>query len=438
MSLLAGSPTGESGLTDGTGIEAKFNNPTAVSSDLSGNIYVTDQGNYAVRVITPDGIVKTIYSKANSTFEDAVSNWENDIRLLKRNGIASLFDKFLERMPLTLFDPATAMDRGGNIISANSNSIKMGVLDPFAILETCNEFGNLFRDLFEAIATGNVLPEEATSSSAISSEDSAKYIEVGKTAAAEILDKGGDINSQKEASQIAVVEMVATEGGSVASQIAASKMVQIELFGEESRIITSNSKILLLTEAERTLVVSAAEEAAIRAAIKGLSAEEQSSAAYSAAFEKMKPINLSEGEKSAIADEIVANLPIHVSATKRQLSFENPVIANLITGILNLVPDGSPLSFAAIPLIFSDAIQGWSNEIATGYSGILGPISLVMDPRGGYYAPDSWHHSIRKIEFKSIRDICTPTAIKTVTVHHALATPGPGTMCCRAKKKAMF
>jgi sugar lactone lactonase YvrE len=56
---LAGSP-GESGSEDGYGNSARFNNPTGLAVDSSGNIYVADSDNQTVRKIMPDGSVVTL------------------------------------------------------------------------------------------------------------------------------------------------------------------------------------------------------------------------------------------------------------------------------------------------------------------------------------------------------------------------------------------
>ncbi|MBI3956488.1 MAG: VCBS repeat-containing protein [Candidatus Kerfeldbacteria bacterium] len=59
ISTLAG---GSFGLTDGTGSAAEFATPRGVAVDASGNVYVADTGNNAIRAISPLGVVSTLVS----------------------------------------------------------------------------------------------------------------------------------------------------------------------------------------------------------------------------------------------------------------------------------------------------------------------------------------------------------------------------------------
>jgi hypothetical protein len=59
VTTLAGS-AGQTGFTDGTGVVARFNQPYGLAVDGSGNVYVADTYNRAVRMITPGGTVTTI------------------------------------------------------------------------------------------------------------------------------------------------------------------------------------------------------------------------------------------------------------------------------------------------------------------------------------------------------------------------------------------
>jgi sugar lactone lactonase YvrE len=62
VSTLAGM-AGESGAQDGRGRTARFNAPRGLATDATGNVYVMDTNNAAVRKITPDGHVTTFAGK---------------------------------------------------------------------------------------------------------------------------------------------------------------------------------------------------------------------------------------------------------------------------------------------------------------------------------------------------------------------------------------
>ena len=66
VSTLAGLP-GNYGSSDGTGSAARFNYPTGVAVDGSGNVYVADEVNYTIRKVTPGGVVSTLAGLAGSS-----------------------------------------------------------------------------------------------------------------------------------------------------------------------------------------------------------------------------------------------------------------------------------------------------------------------------------------------------------------------------------
>jgi len=66
VTTLAGS--GSAAFADGNGTSASFNQPTGVTVDGSGNVYVADQNNHRIRKITADGVVTTLAGSGSAAF----------------------------------------------------------------------------------------------------------------------------------------------------------------------------------------------------------------------------------------------------------------------------------------------------------------------------------------------------------------------------------
>ena len=105
VTTLAGL-AGASGSTNGTGSEARFYQPSGITVDNAGNVYVADTANHTIRKITPEGVVTTISGLAGS------------VGSANGTGSAARF----------YYPSGVAVDRAGNLYVADAlnNSIRKG------------------------------------------------------------------------------------------------------------------------------------------------------------------------------------------------------------------------------------------------------------------------------------------------------------------------
>jgi hypothetical protein len=61
---------GVEGFQDGQGAAARFNTPSGIALDATGNLYVADTGNHAIRKVTPQGLVTTLAGTGHPGFRD--------------------------------------------------------------------------------------------------------------------------------------------------------------------------------------------------------------------------------------------------------------------------------------------------------------------------------------------------------------------------------
>jgi sugar lactone lactonase YvrE len=113
VTTLAGGP-GQSGAVDGNGTAARFKYPGALAMDASGNLFVSDWGNQAVRKITPAGDVSTVAGTlGQSGFVDGT-------------GSAARFNQ----------PDCLAMDGSGNLFVADNHNNRIRMITPGGVVTT--------------------------------------------------------------------------------------------------------------------------------------------------------------------------------------------------------------------------------------------------------------------------------------------------------------
>jgi DNA-binding beta-propeller fold protein YncE len=83
VSTLAGN--GEAGFVDGQGPNARSNGPHSVVVAANGDFIVSDQDNHSIRVLSPDGAVRTLVGNGEAGFADGQGA---DARLSYPSGLA--------------------------------------------------------------------------------------------------------------------------------------------------------------------------------------------------------------------------------------------------------------------------------------------------------------------------------------------------------------
>ncbi|TDX00906.1 NHL repeat-containing protein [Dinghuibacter silviterrae] len=110
VSTLAG---GTTGLANGTGTAAKFDNPLGVAVDNSGNVYVADYFNCEIRKVTPAGVVTTFAGSGSPGAADG-------------NDTAASFNG-----PVGI-----AIDQQGNLYVSDQNNHKIRKITPAGVVST--------------------------------------------------------------------------------------------------------------------------------------------------------------------------------------------------------------------------------------------------------------------------------------------------------------
>jgi streptogramin lyase len=103
---------GISGSSDGSGSTALFNQPRGLTVDSSGNVYVADTANSAIRKVTPSGIVTTVAGLstiAGLLDGTGTEAWLNQPRDVKMDAAGNLYIADTGNAAIRMITPAEAV-----------------------------------------------------------------------------------------------------------------------------------------------------------------------------------------------------------------------------------------------------------------------------------------------------------------------------------------
>ncbi len=167
LSLLAGD-VNTAGTADGSGAVARFNRPIYVTADASGNAFLSDQSNHAIRKVTPAGVVSTVvgtpgtfgyqngpvasaqlYLPRGHAFDGAgnlfiMDAFNNVLRKMSSGTVSTLSGTYLTEgsldgapsIALFKYPNGMTMDTAGNLIVADSNNYTIRKVTPAGVVTT--------------------------------------------------------------------------------------------------------------------------------------------------------------------------------------------------------------------------------------------------------------------------------------------------------------
>ncbi len=148
VTTLAGL-AGTSGSADGNGSAARFNSPTGLTVDGSGNIYVADTSNHTIRKVTSGGVVTTVAGLAGASGSadgnggNARFNYPSDVTV---DGAGNLYVADTNNFTIRKITTAGAVSTGAGLAGVSGISDGTGNAARFSSPEgvTVDGSGNLY------------------------------------------------------------------------------------------------------------------------------------------------------------------------------------------------------------------------------------------------------------------------------------------------------
>lgn len=373
VSTLAGGEA--SGFLDGRGAAARFNFPNSVATDSNGNVFVADISNHAIRKITALGEVSTIAGSGSAGFKDG-------------SGTASHFN----------FPRSVATDSTGNVFVADGSNHRIREITPAGIVSTFAGGGGL-----------DFTNGQLAKASFKSSED----VAVDSTGNLLVADTGN--HAIRKVTPAGVVSTLAGSGASgfadgtgTAATFNSPRGIAIDSNGNVFVGDTGNHAIRKITPAGGVTTLAGSGTAGF---VDGTGAVATFNAPKGVALDSSGNVFVADSLNNAIRKITPSGAVSTFSGngtegfgngTGRAASFNQPVgvavdsSSNVFVAdgrnnaIRKISPDGVVSTFAG------NSVFGFVDGMGT-QAGFNGPSGVALDSSGNLFVSDTGNHSVRKI-----------------------------------------
>ncbi|MBI2948176.1 MAG: SBBP repeat-containing protein [Verrucomicrobia bacterium] len=380
VTTLAGS-AGNAGNITGTRSAARFQYPAAVAIDASGNVYVADTANHAIRKITPNGAVTTLAGSAGNA--GSADGTGSAARFSSPNGVAvdtngNVYVADTSNHTLRKITPAgsvtTLAGSAESSGSANGTGAAARFYKPCGLTVSAN--GNVFvadtynHALRKITPDGVVATVAGTAGSAGSTDGTASAAQFDSPTGVAV-DAAGNVfvadysrNLIRKMTTAAVVTTFAGRAGGFGAVDGAGNAARLNY--PSGTAVDGSTNVYVTDLANHT--IRKITPAGVVTTLAGMAGREGSANGTGSAAQFNTPTGVA----------VDTNGNVYVADTYNHT-------------IRMITPAGSVTTLAG-----SSGLSGANNGTGSAAQFYL-PMSVAVDTSGNVYVADTWNHTIRKI-----------------------------------------